>query len=507
MIRDILDFASGAELRGDVAVVGSGLAGVEAARRLAANGLSVIVLESGRRDFDPAIQALNDVQHAGKPHRIYGVDADFHRHLPPHYRGLNRIRQFGGTSNSWTGKWRAFTQADLAARPWIPESGWPIGIEDLAPMYAAVAEEYGLGDVIAEAASPAFQAADAGLRSAGLTLAVHYWEDRTTRVGDRFEEELRASSAIDVILGATVTEIVLDDSLERARLLRCRSLEGRELTVRADWIVLATGGLEVPRLLLASNRQVSPGIGNQHDVVGRYYIEHPKEQAGRLVPAPRIAKLAPRLQSRPRPRFCLSFALSDEVIGRHQILRHSIYLTPRYERLRDKPMRALRRRPACRDERGVVRHYRVKFATEQVPQRDSRVYLGQRRDALGMPELVVDWRFTDLDRRSIQLASRQAKAAFAAAGLGELRFGAEPLTLEATMDAAHPMGTARMSDDPRRGVVDRNCRVHGTQNLFIASSAVFPTGAIYSPTYTILALARRVGEHISRQQASRAATT
>jgi choline dehydrogenase-like flavoprotein len=124
---------------------------------------------------------------------------------------------------------------------------------------------------------------------------------------------------------------------------------------------------------------------------------------------------------------------------------------------------------------------------------------------MGMPRLVVDWRFTELDHRSIDIAWRLLKKAFAEAGLGELKFGVEPLTLDATMDAAHPMGTTRMASTPRQGVVDADCRVFDTENLFIASSAVFPTGAIYSPTYTIVALARRLAQHLASRHCAAAA--
>jgi choline dehydrogenase-like flavoprotein len=497
MISDILDHPESAELRADVAVIGSGLAGTEAARQLARAGRSVLLLESGRREFDPGIQALYDAQMVGKPHRQYDEDANFHRYLPPHYRGLNRIRQFGGTSHTWTGKWRAFTQRDLESRDWIPHSGWPLSEADLREHYLAVASDYGLGDVLQEIEHPRFTAGKQMLSAAGLHLSIHYWEARQTRVAERFGDELEASQQIHVVLGASATQLVLDETRKRVVAVHCACREGRRITAHADAVILATGGLEVPRLLLSSNRQVEAGIGNEYGLVGRYYIEHPKDQSTVLEPGPALATFATDLQSQPRPRFCLSFSLDDQTLAQHRLLRHSVYLTPCYERLREKAGRLLRGRSAIRDEIGMVHHYRVKFATEQVPQRESRVYLGQRRDALGMPELVIDWRFTDVDHRSLAESCRQLQHAFSRAGLGKLRFPAEPMTMEQTMDAAHPMGTARMADSPREGVVDRDCRVHGTDNLYVASSAVFPTGSVYSPTYTIVALANRLGKHLA----------
>ena len=499
MIVDIADLQPGSEIRADAVVVGSGLAGVEVARRLAAQGRSVTLLESGRRDFDPAIQELYRVSFAGRPHRSYepGVST-FHGYLPEHYRGLNRIRQFGGTSNSWTGKWRRFDAAEFGGPSWIPDSSWPLGLDELLPSYRAVAADYALGDPVQELESPRLEGPRSALAEAGLETSMHYWEERQTRSPERFGSELEGSESIRVVLGATATELVLDDGLERVSQVRCRSLEGHQLSVTAPVVVLALGGLEVPRLLLLSNRQVEGGVGNAHDLVGRYYQDHSKHHTARLQPGPALAELAHWLQSKPRPRFAMAFGLSARVREQHRLLRHAVYLSPRYEIGRQRLRRALSLRPAFRDGNGRVHHYRAKFATEQAPNRDSRVRLGDRLDALGQREGVVDWRFTELDHHSIAAACRELKSGFARAGLGRLDFGVEPVTLEATTDAAHPIGTARMAASPTQGVVDTDCRVHGTRNLYIASSAVFPTSAVYSPTFTILALAHRLGDHLAR---------
>ena len=498
MIRELKDVENGG-IECDVAVVGSGLAGVQVAREVAKCGLSVVVLESGGRDFDAQIEALNEIRSVGKPHRIYRPGSDFHTYLPRHYRGRNRLRQFGGTSNMWTGKWRAFTPGDLRADPWIPHSEWPIGIEELLPGYRTVLDEVGIEDVVAKAASSEFREADAEFDRAGLKLAVHFWQNETTCVPDHFGQELESSKRIDVILHATVTELVLDENCARVVMVECRTLDGRSLSVRAGTTILATGGLEVPRLLLASNRQIRAGIGNAHDLVGRFYMDHAKNHSGRLVPGPLMSRYSNRFQTRPRPRFSLSITLAERTRARLGLLHHLVQLTPRYESFAQRVFRMGRSRSACLDENGRVDHYRVKFATEQSPNRDSRVTLGSRRDALGMPELVADWQFTDLDHHSIEAACRELRRVFEEAGLGDLIFPADPMTLDETMDCAHPTGTTRMSNSPETGVVDRNCRVFGTQNLYVASAAVFSTSAVYSPTLTIMALASRLGAHVAEQ--------
>ena len=64
----------------------------------------------------------------------------------------------------------------------------------------------------------------------------------------------------------------------------------------------------------------------------------------------------------------------------------------------------------------------------------------------------------------------------------------------------HHIGTARMGSDPRSSVVDSDCRVHGVENLYVASSATFPTSSQANPTLTVVALALRLAAHLQRQQ-------
>jgi choline dehydrogenase-like flavoprotein len=144
---------------------------------------------------------------------------------------------------------------------------------------------------------------------------------------------------------------------------------------------------------------------------------------------------------------------------------------------------------------------------EQAPAPDSRVFLTGAKDALGMPRVALDWRVSDLTRRTMKVFADRAGAEFSRLGLGELIvddwLDREDSDWRGQIgDTIHQMGGARMADDPAQGVVDRNCQVHGIGNLSIASSAVFPTGSFSNPTLTILAIAIRLADHL-KQKASR----
>ena len=409
------------------------------------------------------------------------------------------MRQFGGTSNVWTGKWKYMQPSDFEVKPWIANSGWPISFSDLLEYYRSVSEAYGFGNLEAEAMRPKIVALREKVAAGGLKVDSFYWERTPTRTAERFGSEMRRSKNLQVLLGATATELMLDASQRRVTAIACRSLEGRELMVEGEAVVLAVGAFETARLLLNSDRQLSGGIGNKHDLVGRFYTDHFKHDTGTLQPGRLVRQYARELQYSPKPRFCVCFMLDDATKREHELLEHSLYLKPIYEKKWDRLRRIWQGRPVCRDNNGRVAAYRVKFISEQFPHKDSRVKLGTECDPLGQRKLEVDWRFTDRDRRSLAKALQLFTERVEQVGIGTFDFGNDPPSLETVTDAAHQMGTTRMANCPQEGVVDTNCQVFGTDNLYVAGSAVFPTGPTYSPTLTILALARRLGQHLLQQ--------
>lgn len=496
MLTDILNVDEETKCQSQVVVIGSGIAGTEIATYLARHGREVILLESGREKFDPSIQALNDVNFLGKRHRELNPDARYHRYLRPELRGASRVRQFGGTSNIWTGKWKYMQPSDFETKSRIANSGWPIRFSDLLKYYRSVVETYGFSDLEAEAMRPKIAALREKVTAGGLKVDSFYWEQTPTRTAERFGSEMRRSKNLQVVLGATATELILDSSHRHVTAVVCRSLEGRELIVKGEAIVLAVGAFETARLLLASNRQLPDGIGNRHDLVGRFYTDHLKYDTGKLRPGHLTRQYAHELQYSPKPRFCLCFTLDDATKQEHKLLEHSLYLQPIYEKPRERLWRTLRGHPGYQDSNGSVAAYQIKFISEQFPHKNSRVKLGTERDPLGQPKLEVDWQLTNHDRRSLTEAVLLFAQRVEKTGIGTFDFGDDSPSLENMTDAAHQMGTTRMASRREEGVVDINCQVFGTDNLYVVGSAVFPTGPTYSPTLTILALSRRLGQHL-----------
>ncbi len=338
---------------------------------------------------------------------------------------------------------------------------------------------------------------------------------------------------MEVLLDANVVSLVPDVAVSHVASARVRSLAGREIEVRARQFVLCAGGIEVPRILLASDELCDGGLGNGHDLVGRCFQDHPGVEVGALVGDRRaIARqfgpareasiklhsyfaMAPGLQRAERllqANGAVVFQQADSTRAgkllfnalRRPELRGQ--LAPALGTVLRDPLPVLRsgwrsivrRRPAL-DTSGTAL---LAVGGEQIPNPDSRVRLGEDRDALGVRRAVLDWRLTEHEvctwrRMAVLAAGELERLGLGSVDLDRFALPDDPSELSGrVVDAGHHMGTARMAEDPREGVVDRDCRVHGLENLWIGSSAVFPTGGFSNPTFTIVALCLRLADRL-----------
>jgi choline dehydrogenase-like flavoprotein len=330
------------------------------------------------------------------------------------------------------------------------------------------------------------------------------------RFGQVYRDELLRSARVKVVTHASLLELETTPNALRATRARARAIGGDEFFVSARAFVLAAGGIENARLLLLSNKAVPPGLGNQHDLVGRFFQEH----VGFYLSA--VAML-----HRP-PDFGASsggkgwFTFTDEALVGNKLLNVALEIKPTklpQLSLFERTYEWIERRVSGKGPSPMnprywagegVQPFDIAYEAEQRPNPDSRVSLGAQLDPLGQRRVVVDWRLTDMDRehlkRGLELLGRELGR------LGEGRLWIRPRVLEdwppkAISVGAHHIGTTRMHADPRRGVVDANCRIHGTSNLYVAGSSVFPTSGKANPTLTIVALAVRLADHLGESLA------
>jgi choline dehydrogenase-like flavoprotein len=525
---DVIDY--------DVCIVGAGAAGITLAQELNGSGLRVLLVESGGLRSNKATQDL------------YAGEVSDPRHHGP--LDKYRVRRFGGTTTVWGGWCAPFDASDFLPHPYVPYSGWPIRKPDLDPFYVRAHAycELGRYDYDVESALPAAPAVSLPPEAARDVVTDKLWlMSRPTDFGRTYLPSLKQSTNVHVCLYGNALEL-LADPVHHVDRLQVACLQGNRFQVRARVFVLAAGGLETTRLLLVSDGVHRGGIGNAHGHLGRFYMSHLSGDVGELElrrpdgvaagyeitadgiycrrrwsvdrrrqeadgllnfaaildrPAPAdpshrdgvlsaiyLAKLA-RGREAPGSLRHVAAHLGNVVGGAGQVLRFSTVWARR-------SVLGARRLPSAMPPAKGNR-YTLHFDAEQSPNPDSRVRLDEDRDAFGLPRLRVDWRFTEIDVESAARSAEVIAQALSRAGIGRAVLGPHEMRArirEMASVGSHHLGTTRMSSDPTEGVVDQQCRVHGTDNLYVASGSVFATSSYARPTLTIVALAIRLADHL-----------
>jgi choline dehydrogenase-like flavoprotein len=311
-------------------------------------------------------------------------------------------------------------------------------------------------------------------------------------VDEALDAALR-SSQISLYSHANVVELRSQRSAE-VTAARVQTRDGGTFHVEGAVFVLAGGAVQNARLLLASGDANAGGLGNEADVVGRYFMEHPNldhgalHWEGSLAPSPLWASPF-RLKGIPmKPVLELTPDYQEE----HELLNFSLYFRPVTTYRRKLASLAGFRTPAAA-------RYGLHVRFEMAPSPASRITLGPHRDRLGMRKPHVHAEMGALEHRTLQHVSDAVTKELVDRKIG--RIDVAPLRGRAWETRVsyqhHLLGGTRMHADPRLGVVDPNCRVHTLRNLYISGSSVFPTGGHANPTLTIVAMAHRLAEHLA----------
>jgi len=534
MFIDARSLQNGTNIEADVCVIGGGVAGITLALEFEKRALRTCLVESGGFSADNQTRDL-----------YRGMSTD----LPYHFADGCRSRFFGGSSNCWGGWCRPLDEIDFAPRAWVPYSGWPLTRSELEPYYARSHEILQLGPYNYE---PQFWESAIGRGDVKrLPLITGRMCDSISqfsppiRMGSFYRAALQHSRWVRVYLYANAIDIETDPEGQTVQRIRLATLSGRTLAVKAKIFVLATGAIENARLMLGSNKVQTAGVGNGHDLVGRFFMDHPRLTSGS------VRFLRPWARNRLfdrkyhyhsaavaayGTRVAAQFALTPEVQQQEGLLNARvgfvsvfpgdgtaaeaslIWLKRRLQK-KERPDWSVRQafftlaqNPldtiGCTISRFFYPHClarEVKFLAiaEPEPDPEARVTLSSERDQLGLNRVRVGWRLgarvrRTFDRNFALLSEELQRAGIASVTLDPPLEGSTvwPKSLE-TEGTWHHMGTTRMHDSPKHGVVDCHCRVHGIANLYVAGSSVFPTAGANFPTITIVALALRLAEHIT----------
>jgi choline dehydrogenase-like flavoprotein len=441
-----------------------------------------------------------------------------------------RARMFGGSTTHWGGMCTRLDAIDFAKRDWVPHSGWPITAADLDPYYARAHPLLKLGE---DTYGPA-EIAPPGTRFLPFRedrIRPKMWRYSTPPVnfGEAYRPQLAAAENVDVLLHANLVEIETGDDAAHVTAFRIATLDGKSARVRAKSYVLALGGIENARLLLNSDRVIPAGLGNQNDLVGRFFMEHISVVGAEVLDLKRDGweRAYDFLSDGDRQVRCgltASFEMQEQKHILNSMLMFGQSTAVRLFAEGYRSLAALRQQIArgefpdhlgrhlynmVTDIDGIVRGIYEKvdstvyidIEAEQSPNRDSRVVLATERDPLGLRRANLDWRLCALDKRSIRALLELTGQELGRMGLGRLQMQEwiaqdDNVWGDDTHGAWHHMGTTRMASDPSQGVVDANCQLFGTANLHIAGSSVFATGGCATPTLSLTALALRLADRL-----------
>ena len=517
---DARSLSDGETLTTTVCVVGAGAAGISLAAELAGSDVDVLLLESGGYENDGSTIGLYRGTNVGRSY--FPLESC-------------RLRYFGGTTNHWAGVCRELDPIDFELREGIPWTGWPIDGRELDPYYERGWKLCELG--------PRPARLDAHPFGSPLleTQPIHF--SPPTRFGSAYRSVLEEATNVRVALHANAVEIEPARDAERVARIHFATLEGRRFHVEAKYFVLALGGLETPRLMLASRSVRNAGVGNHHDLVGRFFMEHPHVNVGQWLLTG--SDLHRPIYDWPDPNGGYGGAhmglvtLSEKALRSEGLVGWTTELkltSPSEESPGFQSLRALIRTYRKGGDPDYGAHLRVilddlggtgsglweqlsgqiwdpryelRIRSEQVPNPDSRVMLGDELDELGMPRIALDWRLEERDLRTIHRGLEILATEVGRLGWGRVQLP-EPedeAWQEQIHGGWHHMGTTRMAADEKQGVVDRDCRVHGLGNLFVAGSSVFPTGGWANPTLTLVALAVRTGRKLREELGARGGAT
>ena len=490
---DARTLPSATVLEPDIAIIGGGPAGISLALALADTKLNILLLESGGENFDPANQKMYGGAQSGVPY--IALDA-------------GRLRFLGGSTNHWGGWCRPLDEIDFEARQWLPHSGWPFPRTTLEPYYQRAQSLVEAGPWLYDktatgmaAQGPPLPMGEGGVYTSWFQFSKTRDSELPTYFGHRYEGQLKLAPRVKPLLQGNVTGIRLSSNGRQVDRLDVGTLTGKTFTVTPRITILAAGGMENARLLLVSNDVMKTGAGNQNDLVGRFFADNPiPRNVATLVSfaGPLPAYYGANLALDRGPVVRATFSPTD-AFRRATHVAASLTTVEQGVELDEKGTAAVVTTAiALGVDASNAKAYSLGCGMELNPDPERRLTLSDEKDALGLPRLKLAMRMADSDFLLYHATMRELGRQLLMSKSGMVRINPHQEWSKNMDWGNHHLGTTRMHDDPKQGVVNADGRVHGIANLYVAGSSLFPTYGASNPTLNLIALTLKLADHLKK---------
>lgn len=454
-------------------IIGSGPAGITLSKKLADKGVASLILEAGGLDWTEKAQETCKGEVIGDKY----WDLEY-----------SRLKYFGGTSNHWSGRCRHLEEEDFQKRSDIEGYiGWPINKGTLLPFMAETNQILELPTLRERNIDPYLKEVEFGISP--------------VRFGQKYLNFFKNSKLANVCLNS----YVLSTGAMNGRInnITVTGPDGSSINIKPENVVFCLGGIDNSRILLWSNETSLEPVVKNTEALGKYWFEHPHNMSGETVEYERHDIYSPQHSG------VAFFSLTSKAMHEFGILNACLRLRRRYTPYSG-PIRTAYttfcRSKLFNDLSGYLKDgctLATEVVWEQEPRAQNKVELStNERDGYGVPRPILHWEKSKLDYRTAKVMMELYGRYLAVYGFGAVKSFDHVIEAvyhppSAYMAGHHHMGGTRMAENSKLGVVDRNSKIFGLDNGFILGSSVFPTGGHANPTYTIVQLALRLGEHLA----------
>ena len=518
----------------DVCIIGAGPAGITLAHKLSENdNIKISIIESGDLSFNSKIQKLNlgeCLEFGNYPHKDYSVS-----HA--------RIRQFGGTSNVWAGWSGPLEKNDFDERSWIEGSGWPIEYKDLEPFYKESQDILNLSKFIYDKTVYDYYP-DAYSKSYLKEFKNIFWQfsDPPVKFNHKYFRYFKNKKNIKLFLKNTVTDLKkVDNKITEVVCVK----DSVKLIFKSKIFILACGAIENAAILLNfQEKNMTEKFENTN--IGKYFMEHPhctigygytrnnnflacysKNEIKELDNIKFLSGvvISNEIQKENKITNCVSVFLPNNFLEIQSavILRYNLALKAfnfnffnlSIQLLNDIKKIYLSTFEILKNITLRRKKFYIVARIEQVPNKNSRVYLSKIKNEYGNFLPILDWQMKTQDLKALLINFNEIKLNLEKKDIANIypfefiekmqnqKFDMiegkwDKQLKKEVFGVGHHMGTTRMGKNKNKSVVDVNLKVHEIENLYCAGSSVFPTCGYINPTLTIVALSLRLADYIER---------